>query len=90
MGLSVCPLFWMRWERDVASFVAPAELGDEAVSDAALFVGARGAVDVRPLRAWINNRSLLRSSSKRQGDRSYLLPFELDTPQARSEPVRNT
>src|SRR5439155_718184 len=31
-----------------ASFVAPAELGDEAVPDIALFVGARGAVGVRP------------------------------------------
>ena len=34
---------------DVAAFVAPAELGDEAVPDVALFVGARGAVGVRPV-----------------------------------------
>src|SRR5206468_6426232 len=34
---------------DSASFVAPAELGDEAVPDIALFVGARGAVGVCPV-----------------------------------------
>src|SRR4029079_19153015 len=34
---------------DVAAFVAPAELGDEAVPDVTLFVGARGAVGVRPV-----------------------------------------
>jgi hypothetical protein len=33
---------------DVAAFVAPAELGDEAVPDVAFFVGARRAVGVRP------------------------------------------
>jgi hypothetical protein len=33
---------------DVAAFVAPAELGDEAVPDVAFFVGARRAVSVRP------------------------------------------
>ena len=34
---------------DVAAFIAPAELGDEAVPDVAFFVGARGAVSVRPV-----------------------------------------
>ena len=34
---------------DVAAFVAPAELCDEAVPDVTLFVGARGAVGVRPV-----------------------------------------
>ena len=33
---------------DVAAFVAPAELGNETVPDVAFFVGARGAVGVRP------------------------------------------
>ena len=33
---------------DVATFVAPAQLGDEAVPDVAFFVGARRAVGVRP------------------------------------------
>ena len=33
---------------DVAAFVAPAELGDEAIPDVAFFVGARRAVGVRP------------------------------------------
>ena len=33
---------------DVAAFVAPAQLGDEAVPDVAFFVGARRAVGVRP------------------------------------------
>ncbi len=32
----------------MAAFVAPAELGDETVPDVAFFVGARGAVGVRP------------------------------------------
>ena len=35
--------------KDVAAFVAPAELGDEAVPDVAFFVGARNAVSVRPI-----------------------------------------
>ncbi len=34
---------------DVAAFVAPAELGDEAIPNMALFVGARGAVGVCPI-----------------------------------------
>src|SRR5207245_6280916 len=34
---------------DVAAFVAPAELGDEAIPDVAFFVGARGAVGVGPV-----------------------------------------
>ena len=34
---------------DLAAFVAPPKLGDEAIPDVALFVGARGAVGVRPL-----------------------------------------
>jgi hypothetical protein len=33
---------------DVAAFVAPPELGDEAVPDVAFFVGTRRAVGVRP------------------------------------------
>src|SRR3984893_17198260 len=33
---------------DVAAFVAPAELSDEAVPDVTFFVGARSAVSVRP------------------------------------------
>ena len=33
---------------DLAAFVAPAQLGDEAVPDVAFFVGARGAVVVCP------------------------------------------
>ena len=33
----------------MAAFVAPAELGDEAIPDVALFVGARGAVGVGPV-----------------------------------------
>ena len=34
--------------KHVAAFVAPAQLGDEAVPDVAFFVGARRAVGVRP------------------------------------------
>src|SRR5689334_5449490 len=34
--------------KDMAAFVAPAELNDEAVPDVAFFVGARRAVGVRP------------------------------------------
>jgi len=33
----------------VAAFIAPAELGDEAIPDVAFFVGARGAVSVGPI-----------------------------------------
>ena len=35
--------------KDVAAFVAPAKLGDEAIPDVAFFVGARRAVGVRPI-----------------------------------------
>ena len=34
---------------DMAAFVAPAELSDEAVPDVTFFVGARSAVSVRPI-----------------------------------------
>src|SRR5438067_11582667 len=35
--------------QDVAAFIAPAELGDEAIPDVAFFVGARGSVGVSPV-----------------------------------------
>jgi len=35
--------------KDVAAFVAPAELGDEAIPDVAFFVGARSPVGVGPI-----------------------------------------
>src|SRR5436190_19878832 len=35
--------------QDVAAFIAPAELGDEAIPDVAFFVGARSAVGVDPV-----------------------------------------
>jgi hypothetical protein len=40
--------FLNAFGEDVAAFVAPAELGDEAIPDMAFFVGARSAVDVSP------------------------------------------
>src|SRR5213082_3735279 len=35
--------------QDVAAFIAPAELGDEAIPDVTFFVGARGSVGVGPV-----------------------------------------
>ena len=49
IGLPVEATLLDALREDVAAFVAPAELGDEAVPDVAFFVGARGAVGVRPV-----------------------------------------